>query len=273
VTRDGGVDASVTPDTREAATVMLVRDAPDLEVFMLRRNLASAWHGGVYVFPGGAVDPGDRDDDVSARCLDRDDRDASARLGHARGGLGYWVAAIREAFEEAGVLLARHADGRPLDPEDAAWARLTDARDALNAGDLDLRSILEDEALVLDTGALHVFSHWVTPPGQLRRYDTWFFVAAAPPGHTYEHDAVETVASVWMRPQDAVAANDRGEIDLILPTRQSLIALSAFPDAASVVEHARRVGGDGTHRLPTVGEPGGGERLPLPGERAAGAAS
>ena len=73
VTRDGGVDASVTPDTREAATVMLVRDAPDLEVFMLRRNLASAWHGGVYVFPGGAVDPGDRDDAVSARCLDLDE--------------------------------------------------------------------------------------------------------------------------------------------------------------------------------------------------------
>lgn len=261
---------SVTPHTREAATVMLVRDAPDLEVFMLRRNLASAWHGGVYVFPGGAVDPGDRDDAVSARCLDRDDQDASARIGHARGGLGYWVAAIREAFEEAGVFLARHADGRELDPEDAAWARLTDARDALNAGDLDFRAILEDEGLVLDTGALHVFAHWVTPPGQIRRYDTWFFVAAAPPGHTYEHDAVETVASVWMRPQDAVAANDRGEIDLILPTRQSLVALCAFPDAAAVVAHARRLGGDGTHRMPTVEDLGGGERLPLPGERTVG---
>lgn len=273
MTADGGVDASVTPGTREAATVMLVRDAPDLEVFMLRRNLVSAWNGGVYVFPGGAVDPGDRDDDVVVRSPDRDDRDASTRIGHLRGGLGYWVAAIREAFEEAGVLLARHGDGRPLDPEDATWARLTEARDALNAGDRSFRGILDDEALVLDTGALHVFSHWVTPPGQLRRYDTWFFVAEAPPGHTYEHDAVETVASVWMRPQDAVAANDRGDIDLILPTRRSLMALCAFPDAASVVEHTRRIGGDVARRLPTVGEPGGGERIPLPGERVTDAAS
>jgi 8-oxo-dGTP pyrophosphatase MutT (NUDIX family) len=268
VTGDGGADASVIPGAREAATVLLVRDAPDLEVFMLRRNLESAWNGGVFVFPGGAVDPEDRDDDLVARCLARDDDEASRRIGHARGGLGYWIAAIREAFEEAGVLLARHADGRPLDPTDATWARLTEARDALNAGDLAFRTIIEDEALVLDTGALHLFSHWVTPPGQLRRYDTWFFVAHAPAGHTYEHDAVETVASVWWRPADAIAANDRGEIDLILPTRRSLEALVAFTDAASVVEHARRVGGDGSHRTPMIGRRDG-EWIAGPDDRGA----
>ena len=121
--------------------------------------------------------------------------------------------------DEAGVLLARHADGRPLDPTDATWARLTEARDALNAGDLAFRTVIEEEALVLDTGALHLFSHWVTPPGQLRRYDTWFFVAHAPAGHTYEHDAVETVASVWWRPAGppprAVDEHDTVGIDQI----------------------------------------------------------
>ncbi|MFM7061748.1 MAG: NUDIX hydrolase [Actinomycetes bacterium] len=273
MTRDGGVDASVTPGAREAATVLLVRDAPALEVFMLRRNLQSAWNGGVHLFPGGALEPGDRDDAVRVRCPDRSDADASARLGHRSGGLGYWVAAIREAFEEAGVLLARHGDGRALDPQDAAWARLTEARDALNAGDLDLRAVLEDEELILEVDALEVFAHWVTPPGQIRRYDTWFFVAAAPAGHTYEHDAIETVASVWMRPEDAVTANDRGEIDLILPTRRSLEVLCAFPDAASVLAHARRVGGDGTHRVRMVDDVGGGECIPVPGDAGVGAAS
>lgn len=270
MTRDGGVDASVTPGAREAATVLLVRDAPELEVFMLRRNLESAWNGGVHLFPGGALEPGDRDDAVRVRCPDRSDADASARLGHRRGGLGYWVAAIREAFEEAGVLLARHGDGRALDPRDPVWTRLTGARDALNAGDLDLRAVLDEEALVLDVGALEVFAHWVTPPGQIRRYDTWFFVAAAPEGHTYEHDAVETVASVWMRPGDAVAANDRGDIDLILPTRRSLEALCAFPDAAAVVDHARRMGGDGTHRVRLADDVGGGECIPAPDDVGSG---
>ena len=98
----------VTP--REAATVMLVRDDPDLEVFMLRRSLNADWVGGAYVFPGGAVDDGDRAPEVLARCPDRSDDDASTRLGVASGGLGYWVAAVRETFEEAGVLLARDAN-------------------------------------------------------------------------------------------------------------------------------------------------------------------
>src|SRR5665213_4227249 len=111
---------------REAATVMLIRDAvdergrPAIEVCMLRRNLASEFVAGVYVFPGGAVDPGDYGDDIEAVCRGRTDADASAKLGIGSGGLAFWVAALRECFEEAGVLVAfRPADGdndkeRPL---------------------------------------------------------------------------------------------------------------------------------------------------------------
>ena len=95
----------VTP--REAATVMLVRDAPQLEVFMLRRNLAVEFMGGAYVFPGGAVDADDRAPELLDRCHGRDDSSASTQLGLHAGGMAFWVAAIREAFEEAGVLLAR----------------------------------------------------------------------------------------------------------------------------------------------------------------------
>jgi len=124
----------VTP--REAATVMLVRDAPRLEVFMLRRNLAVEFMGGAYVFPGGAVDADDRASELLGRCHGRDDSSASTQLGLHAGGMGFWVAAIREAFEEAGVLLARSAaTGKPIDLDDPSVAdRLDAARRAVGAG-------------------------------------------------------------------------------------------------------------------------------------------
>ena len=140
----------VTP--REAATVMLVRDDPDLQVFMLRRNLNADWVGGAYVFPGGAVDPGDRAAEILARCPDRSDASASAHLGLTEGGIGFWVAGVRETFEEAGVLLARSAStGALVDP---ASPQLETQRGALNAGALTFADFVATEDLVL--GSLHL---------------------------------------------------------------------------------------------------------------------
>jgi len=170
----------VTP--REAATVMLVRDAPQLEVFMLRRNLAVEFMGGAYVFPGGAVDAGDRAPELLGRCHGRDDSSASTQLGMHAGGMGFWVAAVRETFEEAGVLLARSAaaSDRPVELDDpSVAARLEAARRAVGAGERSFVEVVQDEDLLLDAGALHLFSHWITPAESPRRYDTWFFVAAA----------------------------------------------------------------------------------------------
>jgi 8-oxo-dGTP pyrophosphatase MutT (NUDIX family) len=246
----------VTP--REAATVMLVRDDPDLEVFMLRRNLNADWVGGAYVFPGGAVDEGDRAPAVLARCRDRSDADACTRLGVATAGLGFWVAAVRETFEEAGVLLARTAaTGAPVDPSSAILETL---RDDLNQGRLTFEAFLEAEDLVVDVGALHYFSHWITPEGNHRRYDTRFFVAAAPDGHAYLHDDAETVASVWIRPEDALAAADRGELDLIFPTRKSLQAQCRFEHAHELL--AAVAGAE----PPRVVREFGGTRVALPGD-------
>jgi 8-oxo-dGTP pyrophosphatase MutT (NUDIX family) len=246
----------VTP--REAATVMLVRDDPDLEVFMLRRNLNADWVGGAYVFPGGAVDEGDRAPAVLARCRDRSDADACTRLGVATAGLGFWVAAVRETFEEAGVLLARTAaTGAPVDPSSAILETL---RDDLNQGRLTFEAFLEAEDLVVDVGALHYFSHWITPEGNHRRYDTRFFVAAAPDGHAYLHDDAETVASIWIRPADALAAGDRGELDLIFPTRKSLESLGRFDHAAELLDAVSRA------EPPRVVREFGGTRVALPGD-------
>jgi 8-oxo-dGTP pyrophosphatase MutT (NUDIX family) len=250
----------VTP--REAATVMLVRDAPRLEVFMLRRNVAVEFMGGAYVFPGGAVDAGDRAPELLARCDGRDDAAASTQLDLHAGGLGFWVAAIREAFEEAGVLLARSAaTGEPVEVDEPAAARLDRARWAVGAGERPFLDVVHDEDLVLDAGALHLFSHWITPAQSPRRYDTWFFVAAAPEGHAYLHDDGETVASVWIRPADALAGAMRGELEIHFPTQRNLEQLARFPTAhellaAVAVAEPRVVADAGGARILLPGDPG-----------------
>ncbi|MEP6625313.1 MAG: hypothetical protein ABJC79_12780, partial [Acidimicrobiia bacterium] len=219
---------------RDAATVMLLRDEPDLRVFMLRRNLDSVWIAGASVFPGGAIDDDDRDASWATRARGIDDAQASAALGIDHGGLSFFVGAIRETFEEAGVLLAHARDGSAAD---GRVAHLVEARDALNAGATDFAAFVAEHDLVLATDELHVFSNWVTPPGSPRRYDTWFFVAEAPPG-TYEHDNLELIESAWVRPADALAAAARGEMDLIYPTQKSLESLAGFTSAAAVLASA-----------------------------------
>jgi 8-oxo-dGTP pyrophosphatase MutT (NUDIX family) len=151
------------------------------------------------------------------------------------------VAAVREAFEEAGVLLARSAATRlPVDFEDPARAaRVEIARRAVGRGERSFLEVVQDEDLLLDSGSLHVFSHWITPAGAPRRYDTWFFVAAAPDGHAYLHDDSETVASVWIRPGDALDRAERGELELIFPTIRNLEQLARFASACDLLDAVR----------------------------------
>jgi len=240
---------------------MLVRDAPGLEVFMLRRTLAAEFMGGAYVFPGGAVDADDRAAELVARCHGRDDSAASTQLGLHAGGIGFWVAAIREAFEEAGVLLARSAaTGRPVDlDEPGAAARMETARREVGRGERPFLDVVVGEDLLLDAGSLHLFSHWITPPGGPRRYDTWFFVAAAPEGHAYLHDDSETVASVWVRPADALAGAERGEMEIIFPTMRNLEQLGRFATAGELLDAV-------TASEPRVVADAGGARILLPGD-------
>jgi 8-oxo-dGTP pyrophosphatase MutT (NUDIX family) len=253
---------------RQAATVMFVRDDPDPEVFMLRRNLASEFVAGAYVFPGGAVDPDDRDPALLARVHGRSDAEASALLGVPDGGLGFWVAAIREAFEEAGVVLARGAgDGEPVSLDDPVTAaRFEEARLAIGRGERPFLDFVSSEDLILDAGALHLFSHWITPPGAPRRYDTWFFVAEAPEGHAYLHDDTETVESVWVRPSDALDQAKRGEIELIFPTMRSLATMGEFATADAFVDAVRRATAGPQPRF--VADHNG-ARVLLPGEEVA----
>jgi 8-oxo-dGTP pyrophosphatase MutT (NUDIX family) len=252
---------------RDASTVMLLRDgAGGIEVCMMQRNLNSDFVGGAYVFPGGAVDPEDGEPATLGVCAGRDDATASRLVWTATGGLAFWVAAIRESFEEAGILLARHADGTPLSFVDPTVA----SRFEVHRGDVDhgrrsLADVARDEGLVLDVGELQYFSRWITPLGAHRRYDTRFFVAAAPDGQVALHDDRELISTHWLTPTEALRRHDDGELVMIFPTIRSLVGLQRFARAVDVLEHARTQA-TVPAVLPTVTESDAGTRIVLPGD-------
>ena len=242
----------MTVPLRDAATVMLIRDAvddagePAVEVCMLRRNLASEFVAGAYVFPGGSVDPADRGEAADELCRGLDDAEASAILGVGSGGLAFWVAALRECFEEAGVLLAQPrdaADGtRMLDTSDpVVRARFEAHRLEINEGRSGLLDVCRAEGLVLAADTVHYVSHWITPELAPKRFDTRFFVTAAPSGQVAHHDDGETIATIWVRPDDALARFAAGEIELLPPTIANLEKLAAHSTTAEVMSWATSV--------------------------------
>lgn len=241
---DAPMPAADVP-VRPAATVMLVRDAPGgPEVFMLQRTLSAAFARGQYVFPGGAVDDADHGASFESVCDGIDDTAASARLGLTSGGLAWLVAAIRECFEEAGVLLARRADEAHVVRFDDAEVveRFEASRHAVHDGDRSLVDVCSEEGLLLLADRIHLVDHWVTPVGERRRFDTRFFVAAAPPDQEPLHDDVETIASRWVRPADALELWRAGELQMFPPTVAALEFLLPHRDVDAVVAAAAAVG-------------------------------
>jgi 8-oxo-dGTP pyrophosphatase MutT (NUDIX family) len=236
---------------------MLVRDAeepggPALEVCMLRRHLNSDFVGGAYVFPGGKVDEADRTAGAEASCVGRSDADASSMLGIDEGGIAFWVAALRECFEEAGVLLAYPEGSAPGDPlvdvtDRAVRSRLAARRIEVNAGTVGFLDACRSEGLCLAVDRVHYFSHWITPEPAPKRYDTRFFVTALPPGQVPVHDDHETTDTVWVQPGEALERARAGEFDIIFPTIKNLEAISRFDTSAELLAAALAV-----EQVPTV---------------------
>lgn len=247
-----------------AATVTLVRDSDaGLEVLMLQRNFQSGFMPGMYVFPGGALDASDYSEDACALCAGLDDTTASGMLKLERGGLAYWIAAIRESFEEAGLLLASDEQGEIVAlAESAAIERFRAYRDALNAGEQDFIAMLRAEGLRLAADQLAFFSHWITPHGAPRRYDTRFFIARAPEAQEVLHDNVETIAHRWVRPPDALAAHERGEFKMRTPTLHTLELFAPFTSADALIAAMRKLR-DVPALLPHIAKDG---RRLLPGD-------
>jgi len=230
--------------------------------------------GGAHVFPGGRVDAADHDGD-EAWC----DGVAAARVGSVRlkpdttaspvgspdDSVAYHVAAARELFEEAGVLLARTANREFVSLAGAAdHARFRDWRHQVHDGKTTLRAVVERERLRLALDVLVPFAHWVTPPIDTRQFDTRFFMTRIPPRQTPAHDETETTHSTWMRPADAIRHAVAGEIVLPPPTWTTLREIEPFGSVGEALAWARTR--DIVRRMPRVLENGGRRMLVLPGD-------
>jgi 8-oxo-dGTP pyrophosphatase MutT (NUDIX family) len=236
-------------------------------VLMVRRNLQSDFVGGAYVFPGGAVDPLDGGREAEAVSQGRSDVEASILLGVETGGLAYWVAALRETFEEAGLLLAERPEGPPLLAGDLEEeARFVAERALVNRGERRFLDVCRDERLQLLVGDVHYFAHWITPRGAPRRFDTRFFVAAAPPGQQAAHDAGETIADVWISPRRALEGHRDGVYEMLFPTIRTLHAISRFAMSGELLRAAEAVSRSVPTIEPRVMADGHGVRIVLPGD-------
>ncbi|MFZ5852721.1 MAG: NUDIX hydrolase [Actinomycetota bacterium] len=252
------------PVARPAATVVLLQDgAAGLEVYLLRRVAGMAFAAGMSVFPGGAVDPRDGqappgwcgpEPAAWARVLSADPPLVAALV----------AAAVRETFEETGVLLAGPDPDRVLaDTGGAGWER---DRQALVAGQLSLAGLLRRRGLLLRADLLVPWAHWVTPEFEERRYDTRFFLAALPAGQRPRDVGGEADRVHWVRPAEALAGWRRGELGLLPPTARTLADLTAYDRVAAALAAGagrsiqpmlpRAVLVDGEARLVLPGEPG-----------------
>lgn len=242
--KDEPFDPALVP-VKPAATVLLIRDAEagGIEVFMLRRTFNAAFASGMFVFPGGKVDDVDGVDEIAELCDGLWDDEASALLGVPSGGLAYWVACIRECFEEAGVLLARRRDtGEVIRFDDHVVAEhFQKERENIHDGSVALLDLCDREGLTLTTDEIHYVSHWITPMGERRRFDTRFFVARAPVGQEPLHDDGETIASMWISPQEAIERAHEKDLMLMPPTKSNIEFLLPFATADEAMEAAAKV--------------------------------
>ncbi|MEU3555292.1 NUDIX hydrolase [Streptomyces fragilis] len=229
-----GTLTPVTP--RRAATVMLLRDTDQGPVVhMLRRRASMAFAGGAYAYPGGGVDP--RDDDRQVRWAGPSLAAWADRLGVDEPAAQAIVcAAVRETFEEAGVLLAGPTEDTVVgDTTGEDWER---DRAALAGHQLSFAEFLDRRGLVLRSDLLGAWARWITPEFETRRYDTFFFVAVLPEGQRARNVSTEADRTVWTRPADAAAGYDKGELLMMPPTISTLRTLETYPAAADALAAA-----------------------------------
>ncbi len=220
---------------RDAATVILLRDRSggSYEVFLMRRHRNQAFMGGAYVFPGGRLDDADKDPGL-ASCIEGLSAAEARRLLQEpdlaeEAARGLFLAAIRETFEESGVLLARDDAGRLVDLVDPGTAgRFASYRLELHEGRLTLMDLVRRESLSYAPDLLIPYSHWITPEFEPRRFDTRFFLARLPEGQVAVHDRMELTESRWMSPALALAEHAAGRIVLMPPTLKTIEELLAF---------------------------------------------
>jgi len=219
-----------------AATIILIRDVSSVsEVFMIKRATKSNF-GGAWVFPGGKVDNEDSENNILGYCQGLDDKQASSILSLNEGGLGYWVACVRECFEESGVLLAYRENGHLFKPSLDEKIILNDLRRQLNDDSIVFIDILKELNLRLALDRILYLSHWVTPKIESRRYSTRFFITSIANDQEAIHDGYEAVDSLWIKIEKALNDYEQGTFPIIMPTIKNLEAIAGYPSTLSILE-------------------------------------
>ena len=258
---------------RPASTILLLRDSADtkgaddngrgpddngrgeIEVFMMVRHYEIDFNSGALVFPGGSVDKGDQEIIASPELYSGGEGlDASA--------LSFRIAAIRETFEESGILLARPRGSAAL--VDAKRASEIEAahRTALCESKTTFPRVLADSGMLLALDELVPYAHWITPEGIPKRFDTWFFLAAAPPEQAGAHDGKESTDSIWVSPREALAGGKSGRFKLPFPTTRNLIRLGKQPNVKAALDDSR--GKPIVTVMPVMTKLNGGRQLRIP---------
>jgi 8-oxo-dGTP pyrophosphatase MutT (NUDIX family) len=256
---------------RPASTILLLRDGaagPDdrsrelddksregIEVFMMVRHQEIEFSSGALVFPGGSVDATDRE------MVARPELYSGGEMGDA-GALSFRIAAIRETFEESGILLARPRGSNDL--VEAKQAAHIEARHraALSERKTTFLDVLADSGMVLALDALVPYARWITPESMPKRFDTWFFLAAAPPEQLGAHDGRESTDSLWLSPGEAIAGGESGRFKLPFPTTRTLIKLAKQPTVEAALDDAR--GKPVVTVMPVMTRLNGGRQLRIP---------
>ena len=247
---------------RPASTVLLLRDGVgaaegrgEIEVFMMVRHYEIDFASGALVFPGGSVEKGDHDIIAHPELY-------SGGEGLDAASLSFRIAAIRETFEESGILLARACGSTALIEAKRAAEIDNASRAVLLGGKTTFQTVLAENALVLALDELVPYAHWITPIGMSKRFDTWFFLAAAPPAQVGAHDGRESTDSIWLSPREALAGSESGRFKVPFPTTRNLIKLGRQPCVKAALEDSR--GKPIVTVMPVMTRLNGGRQLRIP---------
>jgi 8-oxo-dGTP pyrophosphatase MutT (NUDIX family) len=244
---------------RPASTVLLLRDSAakrEIEIFMMVRHYQIDFNSGALVFPGGSVDKGDNEIIAHPKLYSGDGLDEAA--------LSFRIAAIRETFEESGILLARPQESMALVDAKRAGEIEAAHRASLCEGNTTFLKVLIDNGLRLALDELVPYAHWITPEGMPKRFDTWFFLAAAPPEQLGAHDGKESTDSIWVSPREAVAGGESGRFKLPFPTTRNLIKLGKQQSVKAALDDA--CGQTIVTVMPVMTRLNGGRQLRIPPE-------
>jgi 8-oxo-dGTP pyrophosphatase MutT (NUDIX family) len=258
---------------RRASTILLLRDGTaavdgnsrdvdgksrdEIEVFMMVRHYEIDFNSGALVFPGGSVDASDKE------IIERPDLYSGGEsLDDAA--LSFRIAAIRETFEESGILLARPRGSATLVDAGRASEIEAEHRAALCEGKTSFPRVLAESGVALALDELVPYAHWITPEGMPKRFDTWFFLALAPPAQAGAHDGRESTDSIWVSPREALAGGESGRFKLPFPTTRNLIKLGKQPNARAALDDSR--GRPIVAVTPVMTRLNGGRQLRIPAE-------